>query len=89
MIKTSVTVATLAFGCLFFAQPALANLRCGSHLLETGGRHGPGMYEVLMKCGTPTERLGNTWIYKQQGSTQIVHFNDSGRLSRVETRSGR
>ncbi len=89
MIKTAFKVAMLTFGCMLFAQPALANLRCGSHLLETGGRHGPGMYEVLMKCGTPTERLGTTWIYRRQGATQIVYFDDSGRLSRVETRSGR
>jgi hypothetical protein len=88
MIKIDFKVAVLAFGCMLFAQPALANLRCGTHVLQTGARDGPGMYEVLMKCGTPTERLGTKWIYKRYGSTQIVYFNDSGRLSRVEVRSG-
>ena len=90
MIKIAFKVAIPAFGCLLFAQPALANyLRCGVHLLEAGGRSGPGMYEVLMKCGAPTERFGNTWIYERQGSRRIVFFNDAGRLSRIEERAGR
>ena len=90
MIRTFLTMAVLLLGGLVCTEPALANyLRCGTHLLEAGLRNGPGMYEVLMKCGKPTVRHGNTWVYEQGGSRRIVHFNDAGRLTRVEDRAGR
>jgi hypothetical protein len=90
MTRIAFKVAALMFGCLLFAQPALASyLRCGTHLIQAGGRSAPGMYEVLMKCGAPAERFGTTWIYKRGGSTRVVHFNDAGRLARIEARDDR
>ena len=90
MNGTAFRVVMLVFGWLLLAQPALASyLRCGVHLIEAGGRSGPGMYEVLMKCGAPTVRFGTTWIYKRQGTTKIVRFNDAGQLTSIEERIGR
>jgi hypothetical protein len=90
MIRTFLRLAVLTLGALACTDAALAtSLRCGSHLLEAGARHSPGMYEVLMKCGPPTVRHGNTWIYERSGTRRIVHFNDAGQLVRVEGSSGR
>ena len=89
MNRFSLTMAALAVVASTFSPPTLASsLRCGQHLIQAGGRSAPGMYEVLMKCGSPSQRLGATWIYKRQGSTTAVIFNDSGRLIRIETRVG-
>ena len=73
---------------LLLAQPASAGyMRCGNHLIEDDLRHGPGQYEVLKKCGEPTERFGHTWIYERAGSRKVVKFDDAGRLQRIEERT--
>ena len=72
---------------MFAAHCANAgSMRCGVHLISDGGRHGPGKYEVLKKCGKPTFRQGNTWIYDKGGSQpkKIAHFDDRGLLIRIE-----
>ncbi len=67
-------------------EPAYADsTRCGTHILSSGERHGTDKYEVLKKCGEPTIRAGNTWIYeKSHGAKTIVVFDASGKLSRIE-----
>jgi len=59
-------------------------MRCGSHIISTGGLHGPGKYEVLKKCGEPTIRSGDTWIYDKPGGVKyVVVFDASGYLARI------
>ena len=67
-------------------EPAYAeSMRCGQHIISSGERHGTDKYEVLKKCGEPTIRAGNTWIYeKSHGAKTIVTFDDSGKVSRIE-----
>jgi hypothetical protein len=60
------------------------SMRCGSHIISTGGLHGPGKYEVLKKCGQPTVRSGDTWIYDKPGGVKyVVVFDASGYLARI------
>jgi hypothetical protein len=48
------------------------------------------MYEVLKKCGKPTERYGNTWIYVRSGKPpRVLRFNDAGQLETITTSSTR
>ena len=71
---------------LLFTEQALSvgDMKCGVHRLSGGGRHGPGMYEVLKKCGEPTFRRGNTWVYDQGGGRRkVVFFDDAGYLLRI------
>jgi len=65
---------------------ALADsVRCGSHIISSGQRHGTDKYEVLKKCGEPTVRAGNTWVYdKLAGKKTIMVFEADGKLSRIE-----
>ncbi|MDH4030246.1 MAG: DUF2845 domain-containing protein [Chromatiales bacterium] len=70
----------------FALEPALASgsMRCGSHIISPG-RDGPGRYEVLKKCGEPTARSGDTWVYEQpRGGKRVLRFDASGNLTRVE-----
>ena len=68
-------------------EPAFAtgSMRCGTHIISSSERRGPDKYEVLKKCGEPTNRAGNTWIYKLPGgATRVVVFDQSGRISRID-----
>jgi hypothetical protein len=77
-----VSVTLLA---MLLMESALAgSMRCGRHIISTGGLHGPGKYEVLKKCGEPTARSGDTWIYDKPGGVKhVVVFDASGYLARI------
>jgi hypothetical protein len=61
-------------------QPALAgSMRCGTHIISSGQDNSPGQYEVLKRCGEPTSRQGDTWIYKQSSSvSNRIRFDRNG-----------
>jgi hypothetical protein len=86
MIHKSLLIIAAAILTTFTLEPAFASgsMRCGSHVISAGGRHGPGQYEVLKKCGEPTARSGNTWVYDKSGSKHVVKFNDSGFIARID-----
>lgn len=79
-------IAALLVGTLAL-EPVFANgsMRCGTHIISPGGRHGPGKYEVLKKCGEPTARQGDTWVYERPGDVKrVLRFDASGNLTRIE-----
>jgi len=77
-------IAGAAVAGLVATDAALAgSMRCGNHLIEDSGRSAPGKYEILKKCGQPTAKVGNAWVYDRGGSKRVVHFNDSGRVDRI------
>lgn len=80
-------VASVIALSLLLMELALASgsMRCGTHLISAGGRPGPGKYEVLKKCGEPTVRAGDTWIYDKPGSEKrVVVFDASGYIARID-----
>ena len=83
-----VCLAGLALALLLGAETASASsMRCGVHIIQDGGRHGPRQYEVLKKCGEPTHRQGDTWIYERRGQpTRILRFGGNGILSTIQER---
>ncbi len=84
MTKLALIMGVFAVGALFLSEPAAASyLRCGSHIIEEGGRHGPGKYEVLKKCGEPTGRFGDTWIYDRPDGKAVLRFDAAGMLTRI------
>ena len=78
MLKKLTILAVTAAWLLPLDAALAGNIRCGGHLISDGGRNGPGKYEVLKKCGEPTARLGNTWVYERGGKKSVISFNDSG-----------
>ena len=76
-------VAGLAGSMLFSGIVNATSMRCGTHLISADQRHKGGKYEVLKKCGEPTMRLGNTWIYDKGGKTREVKFNDEGVITNI------
>ena len=79
-------VAPVILLSILLMETALADsMRCGSHIVSSGGLHGPGKYEVLKKCGEPTTRSGNTWIYEKPGGARyVVVFDAGGNLVRID-----
>ena len=58
---------------------AAGSMRCGTHIISSGQGNSPGMYEVLKRCGEPTARQGNTWIYERSSSvSRQVRFDSNG-----------
>lgn len=86
MMKKSLLIIAAVLLSVLALEPAAASgsMRCGSHIISAGQRNGPGMYEVLKKCGEPTDRFGNTWVYEKGGSKRTVHFNTAGAVTRIE-----
>lgn len=69
-------------GAMLLAETASAGyMRCKGHIIEDGLNNTYTMYEVLKKCGEPTERYGNTWIYAGSSKfTRTLRFRSDGRL---------
>jgi hypothetical protein len=86
MNKVAIFFTSVIFGFLFLVGPVSAgHMRCGVHTVSDGQRKGMGKYEVLKKCGQPTEQIGNTWVYDTPGrSKKVLRFNDAGRLTSID-----
>ena len=77
-------VLLLAMG---FMEPATAaSMRCGTHVISWGqGSSSPGQYEVLKRCGEPTFRQGNTWIYEKSSSvSRKIRFDNNGNILDID-----
>ena len=80
MTKTFKFVGAVVLLTVAFIQPAAASsMRCGTHIISSGQNNSPGMYEVLKRCGEPTFRQGNTWIYERSSSvSNRIRFDRNG-----------
>ena len=85
MICKSILIVASVFLWALMPEPALADsMRCGTHIISSGGLHGPGKYDVLKKCGEPAARSGDTWVYEMPGVIKyVVVFDASGYLARI------
>jgi len=82
-MKTLLITLIVGFSTLMFQSVYAGSMRCGSHLISDSGRHGPGAYEVLKRCGEPTSRQGYTWVYKKGNKRYVIHFNDNGAITSI------
>jgi len=79
-----IAASTILLSMLLMQTALAGSMRCGTHIISTGGLHGPGKYEVLKKCGEPTIRSGDTWIYDKPGDKKyVVVFDAAGYLARI------
>ena len=82
MTNTFKLIAAPILLSVAMTYPTLASaMRCGTHIISYGQINSPGQYEVLKRCGEPTYRQGNTWIYEQSSSvTKQIRFDRDGRI---------
>ncbi len=81
-IKTLLLTFIAGFSMLMFQSVYAGSMKCGQHIISDGGRTGPGTYEVLKRCGEPTARQGNTWVYERKRT--VIVFKDSGEISSIK-----
>jgi len=82
-MKTLLITLITGFSTLMLQSVYAGSMRCGSHIISDGGRAGPGSYEVLKRCGEPTVRQGNAWVYDKGKKRYVIVFNDSGLVSSI------
>ena len=82
MFNTFKLIAASLLLALASLQPAMASsMKCGTHIISSGQGNSPGQYEVLKRCGEPTYRQGNTWIYERSSSVvRKIRFDNNGKI---------
>ncbi len=82
MFNTFKVIGAALLLAITFIQPASAgSMRCGTHIISSGQGSSPGQYEVLKRCGEPTFRQGNTWIYEMSSSvSRKIRFDHNGKI---------
>ena len=82
---TKLAIAGALISLVMIEVAYARSMRCGTHVISTGQRSSPGMYEVLKRCGEPDARYGNTWIYEKSSSvSHKVTFSSSGQIQSIE-----
>jgi len=85
-IKIPLVTFIAGFSMLMFQSAYAGSMKCGQHIISDGGRTGPGTYEVLKRCGEPSFRQGNTWVYERGEKRRVaVVFKDNGEISSINT----
>jgi len=86
MIRKTILISVTFFFSIVMVEQSIADsLRCGTHIISSGQRSAPYKHEVLKKCGEPTSRNGNTWIYKKSSSvSRVVRFGGDGQVYAIE-----
>jgi hypothetical protein len=81
--KWVAVVLLLATG--FMESASAGSMRCGTHVISSGQGNSPGQYEVLKRCGEPTFRQGNTWIYERSSSVaRKIRFDSQGNILDID-----
>ncbi len=74
-MKLSTATVVLLITATWSTSAHSTSMRCGPHLIHGGGRHGPTDFEILRKCGEPSERRAKSWIYRISGRKYELRFN--------------
>lgn len=82
--KSYFKILSLVLLCAFFSESAWASMRCGTHLITTGGRSNQMSHaDVERLCGAPYAKSGGTWIYYKGSQVYRLKFNDSGNIKEI------
>ena len=85
MNKNLKLIIASIFISIFMMESAMArgSMRCGTHMIHSDPSGPSGKYEVLKRCGEPTERYGDTWIYVRGSVTTTLEFSSNGQLQNI------
>ena len=85
MIKKITLIIAALFISIIMTESAMArgSMRCGTHMVTSDPAGPSGKYEVLKRCGEPTERYGETWIYTKGSITKTLEFSSNGQLRNI------
>ena len=60
------------------AEYSIASMRCGTHLITTGGKNRIPAAEVERLCGSPYSKSGSTWLYIKGNQVYRLKFSGDG-----------
>jgi hypothetical protein len=85
MNKNLKLIVASIFISIFMTESVMArgSMRCGTHMVTSDPAGPSGKYEVLKRCGEPTERYGDTWIYVRGSVTTTLEFSSNGQLRNI------
>jgi hypothetical protein len=78
---------TTCAGLLLAGTVQAGSMYCGGALITDDQPDGQFKQQILKKCGEPTSRDGNDWLYDRADVGEgmyVLHFNDSGELESIE-----
>lgn len=78
---------TTCAGLLLAGTVQAGSIYCGDALVTDDQPDGQFQQQILAKCGEPTSRDGDDWLYDRSDvgeGTYVLHFNDSGQLESIE-----
>ena len=85
MIKklTSIVAALVISIVMMESAMARGSMRCGTHIISSDPSLPTGKYDVLKRCGEPTVRYGDAWIYEKGSVKRTLTFTSGGRLKDI------
>jgi len=81
---TSIIAALFISTVMMESAFAIGSMGCGTHIISADSRNPSGKYDVLKRCGEPTTRYGDTWIYKKGSVTKSLEFSSNGQLISIQ-----
>ncbi len=84
-MKTLLVTFIVGFSMFMLQSVYAGSIRCGQHTITDTSRHGGDMYEVLKRCGEPSFRQGNTWIYAKGKVHGEIAFNNNGSIRIIKS----
>ncbi len=74
-------------GLLLCGTAQAGSITCGEAIITDDQLDGQVTQQILDKCGQPTSKDGDNWLYDRSDVGQgiyVLHFNDSGQLDSIE-----
>ena len=84
-MKTLLVTCIVGFSMFMLQSVYAGSIRCGQHTITDTSRHGGDMYEVLKRCGEPSFRQGNTWVYAKGKVHGEITFNNNGSIRIIKS----
>jgi len=79
-------------GLLLGGTARAGSITCGEAIITDDQLDGQVTQQILDKCGQPTSKDGDNWLYDRSDVGQgiyVLHFNDSGQLDSIEQQMDR
>ena len=78
-------------GLLLGGTAQAGSISCGDAIITDDQPDGQFKQQILDKCGQPTSKDGDTWLYDRSDlgwGIYVLHFNGSGQLDSIKEQMG-
>ena len=78
-------------GLLLGGTAQASSITCGNAIITDDQPEGQFKQQILDKCGQPTLKDGDNWLYDRSDAGQgiyVLHFNGSGQVDSIKQQLG-